>query len=700
MRQILQDLKTGKIKIEEVPAPSNKEGQIVIQSKKSLISKGTEKMLLDFGKAGYLGKLKQQPEKAKEVINKLKSDGFTPTIKSVSNKLNEPVLLGYSNVGIVQNQNTDFFEYGDRVVSNSSHADFVRAPVNLCAKIPDKVSDDTASFTILSSIALHGIRLINPSIGEIVVVSGLGVVGLLAVQILKANGCKVVGIDYDSRKCELAKEYGADVVNLSNDENPKELVNLISAGRGADSILITASSSKNEVIETATDLCRKRGSIVLIGVIGLELNRNKFYEKELTFQVSCSYGPGRYDANYENKGIDYPYPYVRWTEKRNFETVLYMMSEGLIKVEKLIDKKFLISDALLAYKELENDSSLGILLDYSGIDEKVEPSVVTTGSKVRSQNLGNISFIGSGAYAYSVLAPNFKKFGANFVSVVSSSGVSSTKLAKHFDFYESSTNIQSALDDRTDTVVIATQHNLHHSQIIKSLENSKNVFVEKPLALNHEEVDEIENSVKASDKILMVGFNRRFSPQILKIKELLQSKHSSKAFIITINAGKVDANHWTQDKKIGGGRIIGEACHHVDLMRFLSNSKIKSFSAIKLRDNDLNNTLDKAIISLVFEDGSIGAINYLANGGKSFPKERVEVFCEDAILQLDNYRKLKGFNWKGFRNMNLLNQNKGQSQCINSFMQSIKNGTEAPIPINEIFEVARVSIDISNELSK
>ncbi len=700
MFQVLQDINSGQIKLEKVPQPSNLEGHSLIISNYSLISSGTEKMLLDFGKSGLLGKALGQPEKVKMVLDKVKTDGLLPTYNAIKSKLDKPMELGYCNVGTIKESTSNDLAPGTRVVSNGKHAEVVRVPNNLIVPIPDNVSDETAAFTVLGSVALQGIRLINPSIGETVVVTGLGLVGLIAVQILRANGCKVLGIDPDTTKCEIAKQFGAEVVDLSKDQDPISFANEYSRAKGVDAVLITASAKGNSIVHQAATMCRKRGKIVLVGVVGLELNRADFYEKELTFQVSCSYGPGRYDAEYEEKGNDYPFAYVRWTEKRNFEAVLDLMDSGAIDVKPLISECFDITDAREAYEYLDNDSMLGILLDYRKSDRNlIAAHSVKLFDKKLNKGSGNVSFIGSGNYASSVLIPGFKKAGANLISLVTSGGVSAVHYGKMNGFEIATTDINKAFDEQTDTVVIATRHNLHASQVIQALEKGKNVFVEKPLALTSEEISKIEAAQKDSKTMVMVGYNRRFSPHIQKIKKLLVAKSSPKTFIMTMNAGEIPKDHWTQDAEIGGGRIIGEACHYIDLMRYLAGSKIKSFNAVKIGKSSLVEvTEDKALISLTFMDGSMGSIHYFANGGNSFPKERIEIFCDNAVLQLDNFRKLKGFGWKGFKKMNLWAQDKGQKNCIEAFMKSIKEGEKIPISQEEIFEVARASIEIAKIL--
>lgn len=698
MLQILQNLKNGKTLVEDVPVPKLINNTVLVQSKLSLISSGTERMLVDFGKASLINKARSQPEKVKMVLDKIRTDGLVATADAVMSKLDQPLPLGYCNVGVVlESQNTQYVK-GSRVVSNGPHAEVIRAPKNLVALIPDNVTDEEASFTVIGAIAMQGIRLANPRIGETVVVIGLGLIGLLTVQILIANGCRVIGIDFDSKKCNLAEKYGAISINLSITNDPESTVQAFTKNFGADAVIITASSKSNDVIHQAASISKKRGKIILVGVVGLDLDRADFYEKELTFQVSCSYGPGRYDEEYEDKGNDYPFAFVRWTEQRNFEAVLELMSRKKIDTKDLVSDTYMIDKAVEAYQCLNDNAVLGILLKYNSSHDLFSSNLVKLYEKSYISSGGNISFLGGGNYASRVLIPAFKKTNANLVTLVTSGGVNSIHHGKKNNFKNASTDENMAMTDETDAVVIATRHNLHASQVIMALKKNKHVFVEKPLALNLKDITEIEKTYNESNSILMIGFNRRFSPFVKKIKSLLENKKMPKSIIMTMNAGEIPINHWTQDAKIGGGRIIGEACHYIDLMRYLVNSKIKTYHAIKANNEDFYSANDIAMISLEFEDGSIGTINYLANGGKAFPKERIEIFCDNAVLQLDNFRKLKGYNWHGFNQMKSLRQKKGQSECVQSFMDSVVNGKPCPIPSDELFEVSKVTVQIVNQL--
>lgn len=706
MKQILQDLRKGGTKIITAPSPSLTRGALLIDTRITLISAGTERSLVDFGKASALEKARQQPEKVKMVLEKVKTDGFMTTVDAVKSKLAHPVALGYCNVGVVSEvgYEAEGFSVGDRVVSNGPHADIVRVPQNLCAKIPDNVSDEEAVFTVVASIGLQGIRLIAPTLGESVVVTGVGLIGLLTVQLLKAHGCRVLAIDYDDTKLMLAKQFGAETCNPGRGEDPIDAGLVFSRGKGIDAVIITASTSSSEPVTQAARMSRKRGRIVLVGVTGMELNRADFYEKELSFQVSCSYGPGRYDPSYEEAGHDYPLGFVRWTEQRNFDAVLDMMSSGRLDVKPLISHRFEFEDAVSAYDVLSNDkTALGILLLYShGIYSREVKTVTLNESISSSPSEPIVGFVGAGNYASRMLIPAFKAANAQLYSIATSSGVNGVIHGKKAGFREATTDTDGLIaSDAINTIAIVTRHNSHACFVSKALEAGKHTFVEKPLALNMNELSKVKATYSGLDKppLLMVGFNRRFSPQVQKMKSLLGPVKQPKTLILTMNAGAIPADHWTQDIEVGGGRIIGEACHFIDLARFLVDSEIVSIQARRVGDVGNGDIVeDKASITLGFADGSLATIHYFANGANSFPKERVEVFAAGRVLQLDNFRKLKGYGWRGFRKMNLWRQDKGQKACAKAFLDAIRNGDPSPIPSNELFEVARVTVEAAEQL--
>ena len=708
MKQILQDMAKGGTTVTEAPVPQCSKGHLLISTTTSLISAGTERMLVGFGKASMLDKARQQPEKVKMVLEKVQTDGLLTTYDAVKSKLAQPLPLGYCNVGVVHEvgAGVDDFKVGDRVVSNGPHADMVKVPKNLCAKIPDNVSDEAASFTVVASIGLQGIRLAQPTLGESFVVTGAGLIGLLTIQMLRANGCRVLAIDFDQSKLDLAKQFGAEICNPGKGEDPVAVGLAFSRGAGVDGVIITASTKVSDPVIQAARMSRKRGRIILVGVTGLELNRADFYEKELSFQVSCSYGPGRYDTEYEDKGNDYPLGFVRWTEQRNFVAVLDMMAAGTLNVEPLITQRFEFEDAPKAYDALTEDKSgLGLLLKYnSPVETRLEKRVVLRPISIEPKN-AVVGFIGAGNYASRVLIPAFKKASSQLHTIVTSGGINGVIHGEKTEFAEASTDLDGLLNNKDiNTVAIATRHNSHAYFVERVLSAGKNVFVEKPLALTVEEIEKIETVYNQNIQHnqyarVMVGFNRRFSPQVQKMKTLLDTVKEPKSFIMTMNAGAIPADHWTQDNAVGGGRIVGEACHFIDLMRFLAGSKIVSIQARRMGETDAVQVLeDKASITLGFEDGSFGTIFYLANGASSFPKERVEVFTAGRVLQLDNFRKLKAFGWPGFSKMNLWRQDKGQEACAAVFVDSIREGKEAPIPADEIFEVARVTIQVAEIL--
>ncbi|MFV5345244.1 bi-domain-containing oxidoreductase [Acinetobacter oleivorans] len=708
MKQILQDMANGGTTVTEAPVPQCSKGHLLISTTTSLISAGTERMLVGFGKASLIDKARQQPEKVKMVLEKVQTDGLLTTYDAVKSKLAQPLALGYCNVGLVHEVGTgvDGFQVGDRVVSNGPHADMVKVPKNLCAKIPDNVDDESASFAVVASIGLQGIRLAQPTLGESFVVTGAGLIGLLTIQMLRANGCRVLAIDFDQSKLELARKFGAEVCNPGKGEDPVAAGLAFSRGVGVDGVIITASTKVSDPVTQAARMSRKRGRIILVGVTGLELNRADFYEKELSFQVSCSYGPGRYDAEYEEKGNDYPVGFVRWTEQRNFIAVLDMLAAGTLNVEPLITERFQFEDAPKAYNALTEDKSgLGLLLKYtSPVESRLEKRVVLRPISIEPKN-AVVGFIGAGNYASRILIPAFKKASSQLHTIVTSGGINGVIHGEKTGFSEASTDIEGLLNNKDiNTIAIATRHNSHAYFVEKVLSSGKNVFVEKPLALTYEEIEKVEavynHNIHSNQYArVMVGFNRRFSPQVQKMKALLNTVKEPKSFIMTMNAGAIPADHWTQDNAVGGGRIIGEACHFIDLMRFLAGSKIVSVQARRMGETDAVQVLeDKASITLGFEDGSFGTIFYLANGASNFPKERVEVFTAGRVLQLDNFRKLKAFGWPGFNKMNLWRQDKGQDACAAAFVESIRNGKETPIPADEIFEVARVTIQVAEIL--
>ncbi len=714
MKQVLQDLKNGTTLVADIPCPRVRAGELLIKSHVSLVSTGTERMLVEFGRAGFLEKARQQPEKVRQVLNKVRTDGIFPTWEAVRSKLDQPLPLGYSNVGEILEigPGVEGYEVGDRVVSNGPHAEMVSVPKHLCAKIPDIVDDEQAVFTVIGAVGLQGIRLAQPTLGEAFVVIGLGLIGLITIQLLHANGCRVLGVDMDPAKVAMARRYGAQAVDLSQGQDPVSAASKFSRGRGVDGVLITASTKSDQPIKQAAAMCRKRGRIVLVGVTGMNFERDEFYKKELSFQVSCSYGPGRYDPGYELHGNDYPVGYVRWTEQRNFEAVLDMLATGAVDCRPLISHRFPIERANEAYRLLTADEPyIGIIIEYERQAQKTthKSEIVLGTADAASMASGNptVSFIGAGNYAGRFLIPAFRKTGVRLDTIVSSGGVSSTHYGEKYGFSLASTDPARVIgDNRCNTVVIATHHDSHARYVCEALSAGKHVFVEKPLALCHEEIDAIEKALldrrsAGAVPVLMIGFNRRFSPHVKKMRKLLECMDEPKCLIMTVNAGAIPKEHWTQDKTIGGGRIVGEACHFIDLMRHIIGARIKRFKTSRVGYvPGMEIVNDKATITIEFEDGSMGTLHYFANGHSGFPKERLEVFCAGRVLQLDNFRCLRSMGWPGFRGMRTWRQDKGQNTCVHEFVKAIRSGAPGPIPIEEIIEVSRTVLEIDAKLCK
>lgn len=710
MKQIVQQLDSGTTVIVEAPSPKVARGMLLIKTTRSLISAGTERMLVGFGKASLFAKARQQPERVKDVLGKVRTDGLFATVDAVRSKLKQPLPLGYCNVGevIEVGAGVSGFKPGDRVISNGPHADIVRVPMNLCAKIPDGVGDESAAFSVVASIGLQGIRLAEPTLGESFVVTGAGLIGLLAIQLLRAHGCRVLAIDFDDSKLALARQFGAETCNPSRGEDPVVAGMEFSRGRGVDAVIITASTKSSEPVTQAAHMCRKRGRIILVGVTGLELNRADFYEKELTFQVSCSYGPGRYDPSYEEDGWDYPLAFVRWTEQRNFEAILDLLQSRDLQTELLVTRRFAFEDAEAAYVELTNDNSgLGYVLEYDApLAERQTRITRFAAAPGFATDRPVVAVIGAGNYASRVLIPALKAADAQLHTVVTSGGLSGAIAGRRDGFVATSTDTAVVMEDvSVDAVIVATRHDSHAALAAQALDHGKHVFVEKPLALNFEQVEAVEAAYRAAQvrgaaPQLMIGFNRRFAPAVVKMKALLEQVAEPKSFLMVMNAGSIPTHHWTQELTVGGGRIIGEACHFIDLMRFLAASPIVHISARRMGDTrHVGIVEDKASITLGFADGSFGTIMYLANGSPAFPKERVEVFTAGRTLQIDNFRRMTGYSWPGFRKQSSVRQDKGQLACTAAFLSAVKTG-EAAIPVDEIFEVTRATIEAATLLRR
>ncbi len=690
MFQIIQNLKTGATILEDVPTPLVQPGHVLIRTKASLVSLGTEKMLVEFGKSSLIAKARQQPDRVKQVLDKIKTEGLLPTLEAVFNKLDQPLPLGYCNAGqvIAVGEGVHNFKIGDRVVSNGSHAEFVCVPKNLVVRIPDEVSYEEASFAVIGSIGLQGIRLAKPSFGETFVVVGLGLIGLLTAQLLVANGCNVIGFDFDSNKVDLANKMGAKAF-LASSVDVVKIVESLTNGVGADAVIITASTKSNEVISQAANMSRKRGRIILVGVIGLELNRADFYKKELTFQVSCSYGPGRYDDSYESEGNDYPIAFVRWTENRNFDAILQAIASKKLNVSDLITERVDLQNYMHIYGDMGKGSIASILI-YS--DVAAPATTVTVSKSVPLPSQGRIGIIGAGNFTKMTLMPALKKVGASVSFISSAGGLSAKSLANKYSIQYCTTDYREILkSEEVDLVMITTRHDLHAQMASEAIRSGKSVFVEKPLALNQAELTSVigaynDNKGRYS---IHVGFNRRFAPTSVKAKELLNQSVSPINMIATMNAGFIPPEVWVHDLKIGGGRIIGEACHFIDLMIYLSGSLVTEvyMSALGL---DYQKNTDNAIITLKFQNGSQGVINYFSNGSKSYAKERIEIYQDNKTLVLDNFKSLTGYGFKGFSSLKT-GLDKGHAAQFKRLVQITKSGSEQMIPVNELENSSQAS---------
>lgn len=690
MKQIIQDLKSGATILEEVPAPMVKSGCVLIKTTRSLVSLGTERMLVEFGKANLIDKARQQPDKVKQTLDKLKTDGILPTLEAVFNKLGQPLPLGYCNVGkvIAVGKGVTEFQVGDRVASNGNHAEFVCVPKNLVAKVPDKVTDEEAAFTVIGSIGLEGVRLLKPELGETIVVVGLGLIGLIVCQLLRANGCRVIGVEFDQAKLDLAKKWGVIPVNPSKGDDQVKFVEELTNGVGADGVIITASAHDDSIIHNACLMSRKRGRIVLVGVIGLNMRRDDFYKKELSFQVSCSYGAGRYDEEYENKGHDYPLPYVRWTEKRNFETILMSIANGGLDVDSLISETVDLQDYMQIYGDMRKKGSIASILRFP--EDQEANRVVAIESNKFDAITGKIGIIGAGNYTSSTVVPNLKKAGAKVKYVASAGGLTAKVVAKKMGAENATSDYHEILNDpEVSLAIITTRHNMHAKMVLETLQANKSVFVEKPLCLNETDLNAIVEAYKMAKQgtTLTVGFNRRFSPFAQKLKKLVGD--GPKNIIANMNAGFIPPEVWVHDLEIGGGRIIGEACHFIDLCSYFAGSKVVSVCMNAMGESPQENT-DNASILLRYENGTNAVINYFANGSKSYPKERIEVYSQERVFVLDNWRRLVGYGVKGFKKMSG-RMDKGQGNQFAMLNERIQKGGESLIPFESIVNTTKAS---------
>jgi predicted dehydrogenase/threonine dehydrogenase-like Zn-dependent dehydrogenase len=698
LQQVIQDVRNGALATREVPAPLAQAGQVLIANTCSLVSAGTEKMAIDLAKKSLLGKARARPDHVRRVLEKIRNEGLFNTIQQVRVKLDEPMKMGYSSAGVVLacGQGVQEYKPGDRVASNGPHAEIVAVPRHLCSHIPDPVTFDQAAFAVLGAIALQGVRLSHVVLGEMALVIGLGLVGQMTVALLKAAGCRVLGTDPDPSKCELAVRMGAE---LAVPGLPASEIERLSQGRGADAVLITASTRSNGPIEQAAAAVRKKGRVVLVGVVGLELDRRPFYFKEAEFVVSCSYGPGRYDPEYEERGHDYPAAYVRWTEQRNMQAVLDQMASGRLNVEPLISHRFPIERATEAYDLIERGTEpfLGILLTYPGDVQKPPQRRIELRSPQRNGRL-NVGVLGAGNFARMVLLPAIGRCPNLHRAVLcSAGGVSAAHTGDKLEFDAVSTDERVVFADPQIQVVFSlTRHDLHATHVIQAIRNRKSIFVEKPLCLNELELAEIEQALVEAGPdapAVMVGFNRRFSPAALCVKQFYRSIRAPLTVSFRLNAGAIPVDDWTQHDDVGGGRIIGEACHGIDLATFLIGSPpVRVFAESVGGPLAPEVTDDQCFITLRHANGSISNIAYLAGGDKAFPKERLEVFGGGRVAVIDDFRSVTTCAGGQTKTTKWKQQDKGHTAEIQAFAKALADGGPAPISWEELRSVTLASV--------
>ncbi len=685
MQQLTQTLKDGYMEILEVPFPALEAGSVLVRNHFSVISAGTERKTVKDARLGYIRKAWARRKEARQVLNAVFTHGPRTSYEIVMTKLGMPSALGYSCAGEVIAVGGDVtgFKVGDRVAcggNGATHTEVVAVPQHLCARVPGSVDLRQATFTTLASIAMQGVRQADVRLGENCVVVGLGLVGLLTAKLLDAAGVQTLGVDINPKKVELAQACGLVHCFARNDPQLEEIILEGTGGHGTDAVIITADTSSNDPVELAGRLSRKKGRVVVVGNVPTDFPREHYYKKELDLRMSCSYGPGRYDADYEEKGIDYPIGYVRWTENRNMQAFLDLLGNGKLNVEDVITHTFDFEDAPSAYHIVldRSEACAGILLKYD-VKKRLSRRVQVS-SKTSRKSQANIGFIGAGSFARNFLLPVLKKR-ANLIGVSTARSNTSRHIADKYEFNYCAGNTEEILkDEKIDTIFIATPHNLHARQVIQALNHGKNVFVEKPLCLTEGELEEIRHAYENSTGILSVGFNRRFSPHVLKLNEVL-GHGQPKAINYRINAGSLPKEHWIHDREVGGGRIIGELCHFVDLALFIAGAEVKDVSATVMGQPE--SLFDTLAVNLSFENGSIASIAYFSNGNRTLTKEHLEVFCSGSVAVIEDFKQLKIYGDKVFK-MKRSKQNKGHEAEIQTFLEAIKKGKSSPIPFDQI----------------
>ncbi|MBI9046105.1 MAG: bi-domain-containing oxidoreductase [Anaerolineaceae bacterium] len=703
MKQVQQNMRDGKTTVMEVPIPKAQPGTALVRNAASLVSAGTERMLVEFAEKSLIGKAQSRPDLVKQVINKVRREGIFSTLNATFNRLDKPMPLGYSSAGTITEvgQGLQGFKVGDRVACAGGgyavHAEYVLVPQNLMVKLPDHVNFDEAAFTTLGAIAMQGFRLAEPQLGERVAIIGLGLLGLLSVGIARAAGCQVFGVDLDPKRVALGKLLGAECVQRPRAEKTAAA---FSQGQGFDAVLICADSKSNDPIELAANIVRDKGTVISVGAVGLDISRKPFFDKEINFMVSRSYGPGRYDPNYEEKGLDYPIGYVRWTEGRNLQSFVDLLANQLIQIQPIISHRFSIEEAEKAYALITGktrDTFLGVVLTYDNFDEPFEKKKLYLEPKTTQQPLSGkpaVGVLGAGNYANATFLPAMKKSDIHRIGLASGAGLNATHAARKFGFqYAAASDEEVISDSRINTLAILTRHNLHHQQISTAMATGKHVYCEKPAAITLQEVSELKAALEKPDQpLFMIGFNRRFAPLAQKLAAFFSERSEPLHAHFRVNAGFLPKNHWTQDPDIGGGRIIGEGCHFIDFITFIVGAAPLSITARALPDNGQYQR-DNVHLLLTFPDGSLGSINYLANGDKSVSKEYVEVFCEGKVGFLHDFRKLELIE-NGSRQTfkSRFKQDKGHAHSWQAFVDAITSSAAPPIPYDQLLGVSAAAI--------
>jgi predicted dehydrogenase/threonine dehydrogenase-like Zn-dependent dehydrogenase len=696
MKQLLQRIDNGATEVREVPAPIAGPGEVLIANEASLVSAGTEKMILDLSKKSLLGKARERPDQVRRVLEKLRTEGVRETLQQVRAKLADPMTLGYSSAGVVIEVGRDVrrFRPGDRVASNGAHAEIVAVPQNLVARVPDGVPFDEACYAVVGAIALQGVRLANVGVGDRVAVIGLGLIGQIAVMLLGAAGCRVIGTDLDATKRELAARLGADTG--ARDEFVAAILEATD-GHGADAVLVTASTASNDPIELAAAVARKRARVVAVGAVGMNVPRREFYPKELELVVSCSYGPGRYDPDYEERGDDYPYAYVRWTEQRNIEAVLELIAGKRIDPARLTTHRFEVGDAVRAYDLVESGAEpfLGIVLTYPPLGSGAPARSVPIGAPRPAPRDGiGVGFVGAGNFASLVLMPALMKLpGVRPRAICSAGGVSASVRGERFGFEVACTDAAAVFgDEAVDAVFVATRHDAHAEQALAALRAGKHLFVEKPLAIDAEQLAAFEAGVAALGEecpVWTVGFNRRFSASARVVKEFLSDVRAPLTVSYRFNAGPIPHDHWTQEPSIGGGRLVGEACHALDLVCYLTGARIvRVFAESVAPGGSAGAGDDQTVIVARLDDGSVASICYFAGGDKAYPKERIELFGGGTVAVIDDFKSVTLARNGRVRTPRLTGRDKGHAAELEAFVAAVRTGGAAPIDYGDLLNVS------------